>query len=51
MKKVKKDENMNPKNENTIIVCKPNATTIYFLHNNDCVKLVIHAIIHGNQTI
>ena len=22
-----------------------------FMHNNDCVQLVIHAIIHGNQTI
>ena len=21
------------------------------LHNNDCVQLVIHATIHGNQTI
>ena len=22
-----------------------------FLHNNDCVQLVIHAKIHGNQTV
>ena len=22
-----------------------------FMHNNDCVHLVIHATIHGNQTV
>ena len=22
-----------------------------FMHNNDCVQLVTHAIIHGNQTV
>ena len=22
-----------------------------FLHNNDCVQLVIHATIHGNQIV
>jgi len=22
-----------------------------FMHNNDCVQLVIHATIHGNQTV
>ena len=45
---------MNPKKKNkrdheSVQVKIPLLFT--FMHNNDCVKLVIHAKIHGNQTV
>ena len=57
-KKDKKNENKVQKNENIWTPkgkkrpwkwASENATTIYFMHNNDCVQLVIHATIHDSQ--
>ena len=43
---------MNPKNKRDHESVQVQMSLLFtFMHNNDFVKLVIHATIHGNQTI
>jgi len=43
---------MDPKNKKTMKVCKSKCHYhLLFMHNNDCVQLVIYATIHGNQIV
>ena len=53
MKKVKKDEKMNPKKIKRPWKCaSQNSTTIYFLYKiNDYVQFVTYATIHDSQNV
>ena len=52
MRKGQKRKYMNPKNKRCHESVQVKMPILFnFTHNNDCVQRVIHATIHGNQTV